>query len=242
MTNGVAKAPPSSPFYRRLGDFVAKRIGIDAAREVPARPQLYNRLMPSQWKRLLLILCLVVCANAHAGFEIFGKGSISKNYVDQDDSTVEIDISGGFATTLFTGVRLEARYTNVSTLQSRLDVVTSTAIGSLTNITTENQIYSLGLDIDFLGQKSTFQPYIYVGAGYMISSQNYYFTPAGSSVSTYVTTPATGGITANGGLGFRLMLTKSLALEFEMFAYALGVTQPGVLINYFASAGLRIFI
>jgi len=198
--------------------------------------------MPRHLNRLLLLVCLAVCVNAHAGLEFFGKGSVSKNFIDVDNSTVEVDVSGGAAISLFTGFRLEARYTNVSALQNKLDVISGSLVGTLSNITTQTEIYSIGIDIDFLGEKSSFQPYIYVGAGYIQSSRSYYYTQAGATTATYFAEPAQNGISANGGAGFRIHLAKSLALEFELFAYGLDVDKPGPLINYFGSAGLRIFI
>ncbi len=191
---------------------------------------------------LAFVLCLVLCAHAQAGIELFGKGSVSKNYIDVDNSTLEVDVAGGIAFTLFTGIRLEARYSNISAVQNKLDVVSSTLVGTLSNINTQTVIYSLGLDIDFLGDKSAFQPYVYVGAGYMETTRSYYYTAAGATTSTYFSEPNQAGISANAGAGFRIRLAKSLALEFEVFAYGLNVDQPGPLINYFGSAGLRVFI
>ncbi len=198
--------------------------------------------MPRQLNRFLFFVCLAVCANASAGIELFGKGSVSKNFIDKDNSTLEVDVSGGAAISLFSGFRLEARYSNISSLQNKLDVMSSGLVGTLQNITTQTTIFSLGVDIDFLGEKSPFQPYIYVGAGYIQSTRSYYFTPAGATTATYFTEPNQSGISANGGAGFRVRLVKSLALEFELFAYGLNVNKPGPLINYFGSAGLRIFI
>lgn len=174
--------------------------------------------------------------------EIFGKGSLSRSYLSAGNAVNELSLSGGLAFGLLKGVRLEGRYTNISSLQDRLDVVSSSLVGSLYNISTQTAIYSVGLDIDFLDERAAFQPYIYVGAGYVKTTQSYYFGTPGSSTTVYVPQPDQTGISANGGIGFRLRIAQRLALEFEVFAYAMDVTQPDPLINYIATAGLRVFL
>jgi hypothetical protein len=199
--------------------------------------------MPSQLKRALFGLFIVVCAPAvGSGVDVFGKGSVSKSFISSNNSTQEVSLSGGVAIGLLSGVRLEARYTNISALQSELEIVSSSVIGTLNSIKTETSIVSLGLDIEFLSEKSAFQPFIYVGAGYIQTSRSYYFTQAGSSTSSYYSEPKQSGISANGGIGLRLRLAKNLALELELFAYGVDVQKPNPLINYIGTAGVRIFM
>jgi hypothetical protein len=200
--------------------------------------------MPSKLV-LAALLGVLVCSSAvyAAGeAEIFAKGSLSRSYLSAGNAVNELSLSGGLAFGLIKGVRLEGRYTNISSLQDRLDVVNSSLVGSLFNIATQTAIYSIGLDIDFLDERAAFQPYIYVGVGYVRTTQSYYFGSPGSNTTTFVPQPDQTGVSANGGIGFRLRIAQRLALELEVFAYAMDVNQPDPLINYIATAGLRVFL
>lgn len=193
-------------------------------------------------RKAIALLFLLVLARPASAVDVFGKGSVSKNYLSADKNTVSVSLTGGMAFSLFSSVRVEARYTNISTLQNKLDIVTTSVIGTLSDIKTETAIYSIGLDIDFLGEKSVFQPFIFLGMGYIETNRSYYFTDTASSVSDYYAEPKQTGISANCGLGFRLRLAKRLALELELFAYAVDIDKPNPLPNLYGTAGVRIFI
>jgi hypothetical protein len=122
-----------------------------------------------------------------------------------------------------------------------MDLVSCGAVVTLNYMLSETDMITAGVDIDFFGEKSFFQPYIYLGAGYVITQRSYYFTPVGGT-STYGADPKQEGISGNVGLGLRLRIARRLAIELEMFAYGLDITEPNPLINWFGSAGLRIFI
>jgi outer membrane protein W len=172
-------------------------------------------------------------------FELFGKGSVSKNYLSSDSSVMSVSMTGGFAFSLISAIRLEARYTNISSLQNQLDIMN---IGTLTNIDTETTIYSLGIDINFTGEKSSFQPYIYLGGGYTQTSRTYNFSPIDGSGPQPSSDPTQSGISANVGAGLRLRLASALALEVEVFAYGIDPHFTTALINWYGTAGIRIFI
>jgi len=183
-----------------------------------------------------------VSANGFGGIEVFGKGSVSKSYISVDKSTVSVSITGGLAFSLISNVRIEGRYTNISSLQNKLDVVSSSVIGTLSDIKTQTAIYSVGMDISFFGEKSAFQPFIYLGAGYIETERSYYFSLADGSASTFFTEPKQTGISANAGAGFRVRLARALAIEVEMFAYGIDIHKPNPLVNLYGTAGLRIFL
>ena len=199
--------------------------------------------MPPKFLRHLLFFSLLACAPSFGAIELFGKGSVSKNYVSAEKNTLSISVSGGLAIALFSGLRIEGRYSNISSLQNKLDIVEgSTVVGTLEQIKTETVIYSLGLDIDFLGEKSWFQPYVYVGAGYIQTTRSYYFTPADLSSTTLFSDPTYKGISLNGGAGFRIRVARTLAFEIEVFGYAVDIQSPDRLINLYGTAGLRFYI
>lgn len=198
-------------------------------------------------KSFILLLAVAVCwfqpRNAWAtGIEIFGKGSISKNLIEVDKSTISVSMSGGLAVALFSRVRLEGRYSHISSLQNKMDVVSSTVLGTLSDIYTQTQIYSLGLDIEFVSEKSAFQPFIFLGGGYLETERSYYFTPADNSPATYFLEPKRTGISVNAGAGVRIRFSKVAAFEVEVMAYGLDVHLPNPLINMYGTAGLRFYL
>jgi hypothetical protein len=146
------------------------------------------------------------------------------------------------AFTLIPRIRLEGRYTNSSSLQNQLTVSSGSISGTLNDIMTQTSIYSVGVDFDLLGQQSAFQPFIYLGAGYVVTERSYYFLDSGGTTSIFLKDPVQTGISANVGLGFRLRIANAIALEVEAFAYGVNVHLPRPLINVFGSAGIRIFI
>ncbi len=179
---------------------------------------------------------------AEAVLEIFAKGSVSKNNISADTNTISVSASTGLAFTLIPRVRLEARFTNVSSLQNKLEIVGATAVGTLNDIKTQTTIYSVGLDIDILGKKSAFQPFIFVGAGYLTTTRSYYFTLAGVTDSTYSLEPKQTGISGNLGLGFRVNVGTSFAFEVEAFGYAVDIDKPNPLVNLYGTVGFRLFM
>lgn len=189
----------------------------------------------------LLVLGMPTGVRASA-FELFAKGSASKNNLSLDKYTISISASTGFAITLIPRIRIEARYTNTSSLQNKLEVVSSSVLGTLNDIKTETKIYSVGIDIDLLGQRSVIQPFIYVGAGYVETRRSYYFVLEGSDASSYFMEPAQKGVSANVGAGIRIRVAESFAMELEMFGYGMDVHKPNPLINIYGTAGVRIFI
>ena len=189
--------------------------------------------------RKLLVICLLLPGALHAGVEFFGKGSYSKSYVNTKGDWIQTIMgSGGFAITIFTAIRLEARYANQVSLQNTLR---QDPIAPLSSVKTEAQTVSVGLSLDLLGEHSPFQPYIYLGPGYIQKIQSYYAPNdiGGTSYSFHQDAPDR-GFTGNAGLGFRLRVLKRVALEFEAFAYGMNLTTTPQ-IDISGSAGIRIF-
>ncbi len=193
-------------------------------------------------KILLAVVLFGIGLTSHAyAIDLFGKGSVSKSYLSADSSTVSVSLAGGFAFAIFPFVRVEARYSNISTLQNKIQVETASFSGILSDINTQTAIYSLGLDIDFLSDKYLIQPFIYIGMGYIETERSYYFTLAGTSNTQYFSEPKTTGITANAGAGLRIRFAKSFALELEVFGYAVDLKKPN-LANVYGTAGVRVSI
>lgn len=177
-----------------------------------------------------------------SSLELFARGSVSKSYISSDSYIVSVSGAAGIALTLIPRVRLEGRYTNASSLQNKMAISSGSIDGTLNDFMTQTSIYSVGVDFDLLGQQSSFQPYLYLGAGYVQTERSYYYMDSGGTTSVFLKDPAQTGISANVGLGFRLRIANAIAFEAEAFAYGVNVHKPRPLINVFGSVGIRIFI
>lgn len=174
--------------------------------------------------------------------EVFAKAAASKNYTDASSYSVSVTGATGLAIMVIPQVRIEGRFTIVSSLQNQLSVGSPTVIATLNDIKTETNIYSVGLDIDILSDKYTIQPFVFLGAGYVQSQRSYYVTPTGSSSAILIVEPQTQGVSANVGAGIRIRLAKSIAFEVEAYGYGLDPQKPNPLINLYGNAGIRIFM
>ena len=192
---------------------------------------------------LFISFVVLFCSASQAHtLELFAKASASKNYTDEDRYTISVSGGTGLALLIFSGVRIEGRYTVVSSLQNRLDVGSPSLIATLNDIKTETNIYSVGLDIDIVGEKYVVQPFVFLGAGYIVSNRSYYLTPVGSSSASLINEPETKGISANVGAGIRIRIAKTIAFEVEAYGYGLDPHKPNPLINIYGNAGIRIFM
>lgn len=192
---------------------------------------------------LFISFVVLFCSASQAHtLELFAKASASKNYTDEDRYTISVSGGTGLALLIFSGVRIEGRYTVVSSLQNRLDVGSPSLIATLNDIKTETNIYSVGLDIDIVGEKYVVQPFVFLGAGYIVSNRSYYLTPVGSSSASLINEPETKGISANLGAGIRIRIAKTIAFEVEAYGYGLDPHKPNPLINIYGNAGIRIFM
>lgn len=195
-------------------------------------------------RKIALFVCVTLAALAPSAraIDVFAKGSVSRSYISEDKWTISVSAAAGFSFAISDPIRIEARYTNISSLQNKLEVVSGTLIGTLSDIATETEIYSLGIDISFLGPRSKFQPFLFVGAGYLVTKRSYTFTDAGTLVSSDYVEPIQKGVSGNVGLGFRWMLAKRFAIEIELFGYSTDIDKPNPLINLYGTAGVRVSI
>lgn len=178
-----------------------------------------------------------------SSFELFAKGSASKTNLSSNKNTINISVSTGAAISIFSMMRIEGRYTNIASLQNRLDVTTdSNFLGTMSDIHTETTIISLGLDIDMLGPRSFFQPFIFVGVGYVKTKRSYYFSLINTEEAYLYTDPERTGFSGNLGLGFRLLIAKAFAFEVEVFGYGMDIDKPKPLIDYYGTVGVRLFL
>ncbi len=205
----------------------------------------YNKKMPYPRNSIFLMLCGVFCLitakpvfakGSSIGFEIFAKGSYSKNNISADIISQSVTGTTGLAIGLGSSVRLEARMSLIEGYQNRMELTNVNGEPwYATSIHTQSLNYTLGVDIDFLSDKSAFRPFIFIGAGYVENKRTYSFDAHDYEEKRF-------GVSGNGGLGFRVMLAKSIAFETEGLAVATGIDKPGPLIDYYLTFGIRLFL
>lgn len=192
--------------------------------------------------KLLAVYLPLYALSAHANVDVFAKGNISKSHISRDKWEISVSATTGLGISLFTGFRLEARYTNISSLQNLLIIQAADATVNLTDIKTQTSIYSIGVDIDLLGETSSFQPFIFLGVGYVTTERSYYAQVVGVATADYILEDPQKGFSGNLGLGFRIRLARSLAFEIEMFSYGIDIDKPNPLINLYGTVGIRLIL
>lgn len=189
--------------------------------------------------RLVMFILLASPAVGHA-IEVFAKGSYSKNYFDEARWEERISGSTGIGFSLFKGLRIEGRYTYIHNLENHMEVnIESIGLTTLANLKTQTVIYSVGVDIDLAGSRSSLQPFIFFGVGVLENVSSYTVV---SPISQDITERKRQRLSGNFGLGFRWAIGKTMALELEGMGYATDVDKPKPIINSHVTVGIRLFI
>lgn len=179
-----------------------------------------------------------VRAASGPGIEVFGKAAYSKTNLTSTQFTQTVSGATGLAVILIPQVRLEGRYTLQNQYQNKLSLSSNDV---LTNFKVQTTIYSVGLDISLAGQRSTFVPFIFCGAGFAESVRTWDYT----NTIVGATTPGTDkrtGLAGQAGLGIRWRVAKSAAIEIEANAYSIDFYKPGALIDVSGNAGIRFYL
>jgi opacity protein-like surface antigen len=114
---------------------------------------------------------------------------------------------------------------------------------TLTDFKTETSIYSVGLDFDFLGEASDFQPFLFIGGGYLVTSRSFYYQPNSTTDAVLLHDDDQKKVAGNVGLGFRFRVARSVAFEIEAYSYITDIDKPeDRLIDYVGTVGIRIFM
>ncbi len=99
----------------------------------------------------------------------------------------------------------------------------------------EDQVYSVNWVQNFATKQSTFQPYAKLGVG-QLNREATVSLVSGQSQNTQILS-----VTAVGGLGLRIYLTKAFALRFEGTSYLLGARIKTWNQNFGITAGGSLF-
>lgn len=187
---------------------------------------------------LALLFLMSFSQASWASIEIFAKGSVSKRTLPKGNWETGSTASVGVSFPLFSTFKIEGRYSNIRSETNQIELEDVT----LNEYKTQTSLFSLGIDVDILSEKSPFQPFIFVGTGYIISERNYYASRVGGSQKVYTAEPKSTGIVGNLGVGFRLRIARSIAFEIEGFAYAREISKPNPPIDLYGQVGIRVFL
>lgn len=197
---------------------------------------LFSRL--TGFAPLVLIWSLSNTCISAPSLEWFGKVAYSKTNLAVQQYTQTISGATGVAVILIPQVRLEGRYTIQNQYQNKL-TLSSTDV--LTNFKVQTTIYSVGLDISLAGQKSTFVPFVFCGAGFAESLRMWDYTNTIMGNTTPGSDKRT-GLAGQVGVGIRWRIAKSAAIEIEANGYSIDFYKPGALVDVSGNAGIRLYL
>jgi outer membrane protein W len=177
-------------------------------------------------KRILLFVILFCSLPAKAGyFEIGGSGSYRKTSQDKDNYSVFKSITGSVAYYFWELSALEVSYT-----RARQDENYTTY-----SSTVFQEIFETDFIFTLATRKSTFQPYIKVGAAYQVKKSEY------KQPNTSPTPlPTVRGWGPSGGIGFKFMMNENLALKAGIDIWSSPLNQDPVTYDYAFRGGLSV--
>lgn len=222
---------------------IVKRVDIKDSSLSLGNHLAYNNSMRTTLSRMGLVLSLL-CATfgrlscAGPAFEVFGKAAYSRNNLGVNQYSQTVSGATGLAILLIPQIRLEGRYTVQNQYQNRL---TLSASDVLTNFKVQTAIYSVGLDISLAGQRSTFVPFVFCGAGFAESVRAWDYTNTVLGQTSPGTDKRT-GLAGQVGFGIRWRIAKSAAIEIEANAYSIDFYKPGALVDMNGNAGIRLYL
>ena len=199
------------------------------------------------------MLCLAVALGAeltHAGYiEFSANGSYAKynnGLVGGDQSfTIVRRGSVGLAYRFMTNTALEMSYTHSHSFDQFSQDSDELSEKYYVEKTTQQKILSINLILDFADKKAAFRPFIRGGGGYMIRSSVLNATGVDkttdvSRVITFLDQEPSYSASADAGIGFKIYVADSLALEFTGQVYATDLDKPEIYLHYALSGGMRI--
>lgn len=176
-------------------------------------------------KKLLLLLILLVSAQAHAGyFEISGSGSYRKTSYDDENYLVYRSGTGAIAYYFWELSALELSYT-----KSRQDEVRK-------EYQTRQYVTFYGADLIFTlaSRKSLFQPYIKVGMAYQDKSGTY--KQEGNPTAQKL--PEVKGWAPSAGVGFKFIIGQHIAIKTGVDAWSSPLNADDNSYDYAGRLGL----
>jgi hypothetical protein len=199
---------------------------------------------------LLLISHLAISEYSRAGYiEFSASGSYSKSHnglVGGDPSfTTSKRGTLGLAYRFMTNTAIELSYSHSHTFNQFSQDSAELAEKYFIEQTNQAKILSLNLVLDFADKKAKFRPFIRGGGGYMVRSTELNATGVDKTTEIsrnleFEDQPQTYSASADAGIGFKIYMADSLALEFTGQVYATDLDKPEIYLQYSFSGGLRV--
>jgi len=125
---------------------------------------------------------------------------------------------------------VELSYTNG---YSEISVKSSVPSDPLYVNQTNFQLLALDLVISFAERDDFFQPYIKIGGGYLKKED---FEQVGGGDTDLISEDE--GLVPSGGVGFRLLITKTFAIKFGLDAWTTPLQESPVVVDFAGYAGI----
>ena len=197
----------------------------------------------------IILVALLQSEAAKAGyFEISANGAYTRfnnGTIDGEPSfTKTVKLGGGLAYRLSEATSIELSYSQTRNFDTFAQEVSEISKKYYIQQTREFKTLSLNLIIDFAGKGARFKPFIRGGGGFMIRST----TMAGTSLDLDTLETATltfndavpvQSASADGGMGFKIYVADSTAIEITGTVYATDLDKPEIYLHYAVSGGLR---
>ena len=162
--------------------------------------------------------------------ELGGSVNYRRSSFDSQNYQELISYTGSIAYYFLEMSALELSYTNG---YSEMSIKSPDPIDQRYEMFTNFQLAAMDLVFSFAGRDDMFQPYIKLGGGYL---KKEVFQRIGEGDTTLVTRQE--GAVPSGGIGFRLMVTHSLALKVGLDSWTTPPSQQPVTVDYAGSLGV----
>lgn len=181
-------------------------------------------------RRALLLVAISAGTYAHAGFmEIGGAVNYRRSAFDSNNFQELISYTASISYYFLEMSALELSYTNG---YSELSVKASDPLDPKYVTQTNFELVALDLVFSLAQKEDMFQPYIKIGGGYLKKQM---FEQIDDGDNDLISSDE--GLVPSGGLGFRLMLSKSFAIKVGLDAWTTPITESPVVVDYAGTAG-----
>jgi outer membrane protein W len=167
---------------------------------------------------------------AFAFVELGANANYRRSAFDSNNFQELISYTGSISYYFMEMSALELSYTNgYSEISAKSSTPSDPQYVNQTNF----QLLALDLVVSFAEREDFFQPYVKIGAGYLKKDD---FEQVGNGDNQLIAHSE--GMVPSGGLGFRLMMTKSFAIKFGVDAWTTPLHEDPVVVDFAGYAGV----
>lgn len=180
----------------------------------------------------LALLCFSSVGNkAYAFMELGANANYRRSAFDSNNYQELISYTASVSYYFMEMSALELSYTNG---YSEISAKSSSPSDPLYVNQTNFQLAALDLVVSFAEREDFFQPYVKIGGGYL-KKDDFEQVGAGNDVNLISHSE---GLVPSGGVGFRLMMTKTFAIKFGLDAWTTPLHQDPVVVDFAGYAGV----